>query len=138
MPDDAAPNAARNAIVSTLTLNSSMILRKISGSRNAWAWLTAWAIARSQSDFIGWIRGPDRGVSWGSVAGTGSGQGVGRGSVAGSSVLMAAPSRASWTTRLGHSAGVGGSAAWPRLAPEPARSKDRARSIAPEQTVAGG
>ena len=34
-----------------------MILRKISGSRNAWAWLTAWAIARSQSDCIGRISG---------------------------------------------------------------------------------
>ena len=36
-PADAAPKDARKAIVSTLTWNSSMILRKIRGSRNAWA-----------------------------------------------------------------------------------------------------
>ena len=38
-----------------LTPNSSMILRKISGSRTACAWLTAWATESSHSERIGRI-----------------------------------------------------------------------------------
>src|SRR3954462_12643378 len=47
--------AARKAIVSTPTPNSSMILRKIRGRTTAWAWLMAWATDSRPSDRIGWI-----------------------------------------------------------------------------------
>jgi hypothetical protein len=56
-PDERLPSAARNAIDSTPTSNSSMIRRKISGSSTACAWLTAWEIASSQSERIGRISG---------------------------------------------------------------------------------
>src|SRR3954467_5913662 len=46
--------AARKAIVSTPTPNSSMILRKIRGRTTAWAWLMAWATDSRPSDRIGW------------------------------------------------------------------------------------
>ena len=55
MPEANAPMAARNAIVSTPTPYSSMILRKISGRTTAWAWLTACATDSRPSERIGWI-----------------------------------------------------------------------------------
>src|SRR5262245_18848962 len=48
-PEPTAPVAARNGIASRPMPNSATTSRKIGGSTTAWAWLTAWARARSQS-----------------------------------------------------------------------------------------
>ncbi len=56
IPDANAPIAARNAIVSTPTPNSSMMARNISGNTTAWAWLTAWATDSRTSERVGRIR----------------------------------------------------------------------------------
>src|SRR5512146_2792854 len=42
------PAADTNAIAATGTLNSAMTSRNRGGRMTAWAWLTAWATARSQ------------------------------------------------------------------------------------------
>ena len=64
-----------------------MIFRKIRGSRNAWAWLTACAIASSHSDRIGRILGAE-------AAGAGIADASASSAVSiGSTSLMAAHSR---------------------------------------------
>src|SRR5438552_563067 len=50
-----APMAAREGSASTPTWNSATTSRNMGGRITACAWLTAWAIDRSQSDRSGWM-----------------------------------------------------------------------------------
>ncbi len=68
IPDRKAPIAARKAMVSTLTPNSSMIATKISGRRTAWAWLMACATESSPSERIGRMSGASM-VVWCRIVG---------------------------------------------------------------------
>ena len=108
-----------------------MILRKISGSRNAWAWFTEWATESSQSERIGRIRGP-----WVQRRGRGL-----RGWLGGFRGRGGRLEGGSWRPILAHLGPPG----WAILAScgassasKPTSSEGRAGSIAPEQAVAAG